>query len=79
MKIGSQSDLLTNGTMIAGIGFSPIEMRIGSSTERVSWHGAWRVPTICQFARQIVSISGRLAIVLMSIPAFRSLVCESRS
>jgi nuclear transport factor 2 (NTF2) superfamily protein len=41
--------------MIAGIGFSPIEMRIGSSTERVSWRGAWRATNdlpICEADRK---------------------------
>lgn len=53
------------------------ETKTGNSTKMVSWHGAWRASTICQFARRIASITGCL-VVLMNILAFRNLVCESR-
>jgi hypothetical protein len=40
VKIGSPSDLPTNGTMIMETGFDPTETRIGNLTKTVSWLGA---------------------------------------
>jgi hypothetical protein len=62
--------------MIAGTGCGPTETRIGNLTEMVSWLGAWRASTICQFATRIVNIVGRLVVVLMIILVSRNSVCE---
>ena len=79
MKIGLQSDLLTNGTMIVATGFDPTGMRIGNLTATVSWPGVWRVSTICQFARRIANTVGRSVVVLMNIPGSQNLVYKTCS
>src|ERR1700730_2456840 len=79
VKIGSPSDLHTNGTMIVGTGSGPTETRIGNLIKTVSWLDRRRALTLFSIgglASRIVNIIGRLALVPINIQVFRNWVCE---
>src|SRR5260370_23225888 len=73
VKIGSPSDLPTNGTMIVGTGSGPTGTRIGNLIKTVSWLDRPRALTRVSIRRlpsRILNHIGRWALVPINLHAF---------